>query len=181
MPRLASNIYAAHQDGVLKLAAKSGGVSRPQIMEALNVSRSIADTMIEKCDLRVDRREGRTEFFILPNAAPSVPTVAPPAAPAPQEPEVAPLAEKGDELPVSVKEAGIVEPNPLDRLAAVVEPDETKVSALDREIAETRTALRGAATRAGQAMGEWATQQAMVDALREQIQSLVARRLALSA
>lgn len=180
MPRLASNIYAAHQDNVLKLAAKKGGVSRPQIMEALNVSRAIADTMIERCDLKVDRREGRTEFFILPNAEPSVAAPLPPA-PGPQEPEVAPLAEKEDELPVSVKEAGVVEPNPLDRLAAVVEPDETLVSALDREIAETRTALRGAAARAGQAMGEWATQQAMVDALREQIQSLVSRRLALSA
>jgi hypothetical protein len=173
MPRLASSIYAAHQDSVLRLAAKQGGVSRPQIMESLNVSRSIADTMIEKCALKVDRHEGRTEFFILPSAAPSVP--APPAV----EPEVTPLAEK-DELPPAVVAAGVVEPNPLDRPAEVVEPNDTVISTLDREITETRASLRNAAVKAGQAMGEWAIQQGLVDALREQMQSLVSRRLALS-
>lgn len=175
MPKLASDLYAAYQDRVLTLAAKGGGVSRPQIMETLNVSRSIADTMIEKCKLKVERKEGRTEFFVLPG------TPAPAAPVAPPEPEVAPLAEKDENLlPPEVEEAGVVEPNPLDRLADVVETDDQVVSAIDREIASTRTALREAALRAGKAMGEWACQQALVDTLREKMTELVGRRLAMS-
>lgn len=172
MPRLAADLYASYHDSVLKLAAKPGGVSRPQIMEALNVSRSVADTMIEKCDLQVERREGRTEFFVPPGAAP------PPPAPAP---DVAPAAEKDEKLlPPEVEEAGVVEPNPLDRLAAVVEVNDEAIAAIDHEIADARTALRQAAEKAGKLMGEWATQQALVDALRERLQALAVRRMALT-
>lgn len=177
MPKLASDIYATYRERVLKLAAKEGGVSRPQIMESLNVSRSVADTMIEKCDLKVARREGRTEYFVLPGTT----VEAPQPAAAPVEPEVPPLAEKdADVLPPEVEEAGVVEPNPLDRLADVVETDDQVLAALDKEIAETRTALREAATKAGKAMADWALNQGVVDTLRDRMGELVGRRVALS-
>lgn len=174
MPKLAADLYATYQDGVLKLAAKPGGVSRPQIMESLNVSRAIADTMIERCNLKVDRKEGRTEYFVLPGVSSNG------TAPHEHEPEdVQPLAEN-DELPPGVDAAVVVEPNALDRLADVVETDDQVLATIDEEIADTRNALKDAATKAGKAMGEWATNQALVDALRERLQELAGKRLALS-
>lgn len=181
MPRLASEIYATYQDSVLKLASKQGGVSRPQIMDSLSVSRSIADTMIEKCNLKVERKEGRTEFFVLPNGGTPAPATPPvDLTPPPPEPEdVPPLAEP-DTLPGDAEAATVVEPNALDRLADVVETDDQVVAAIDQEIADTRAAIKDAALKSGKAMGEWATQQALVDALRERLQELAGRRLALS-
>ncbi len=64
MPRLSEAAYAQHYPCVVKLAKRKGGVSRPEIMEELSISRVMADTLIDRCKLRKSRRKvGRLEFF----------------------------------------------------------------------------------------------------------------------
>jgi hypothetical protein len=141
-------IYAAHMDSVLKLAAQEGGVSRPQIIKELNVTRAVASGLIDKCGLeKVEPQKGRTEYFA---AAVSVKQSRPAAVQAVAVPEaVAPTA-----------------PDTVDVIAA-----------LDAQIMETRASLRDAAAKAGKALGEWGTQQAIVDALRTQMTEQIAERM----
>jgi len=64
MPRLSEAAYAQHYDSVITMAKRKGGVSRPEIMELLAVSRVMADSLIDRCKLRKSKRKvGRTEFF----------------------------------------------------------------------------------------------------------------------
>jgi hypothetical protein len=48
---------------------------------------------------------------------------------------------------------------------------------LDAEIVDTRNARKEAAAKAGKALGEWATHQALVDALRERMTGLAVKRM----
>lgn len=151
MPRLAVGIYAAHQANVLKLAAKKGGVSRGGIANALNVSKTIANNLIRQCSLELDHKEGRTEFFKTNGASPQIP--------------------EAPELPEAVKAVAVAGDDIID------EDDEDEIAQLDADIVDTRNALKEAALRAGKALGDWATNQSLVDALREQMTQLAVRRM----
>ena len=159
MPRMAAHVYAAHQANLLKLAAREGGVSRAQAMDELNISRTVANKIIKEAGLDVVRKEGRTEFFGSKNGSAAPPSDAPKDAPK-------------DELPSEVKEAAVVE-----------DPDEVSdvnldvIARLDEDIIDARNALKEAAAKAGKALGEWATNQALVDALRDRMTKLAARRM----
>ena len=158
MPRMDAAIYAAHLDNVLKLAARKGGVSRPQIINDLNVTRVVAGGLIEKAGLALDRKEGRTEYF-KPNGAPEPAAVA-------AEPELVAAKQSKAVRAVAV---------PVSTDALAVEED--TVAELDAQIMDTRGALREAAEKAGKSLGEWATHQALVDALRERMTSLAVKRM----
>lgn len=56
-------IYAQYYTSVVKLAQKDGGVSRPQLIHALGISRTVADGLIARCKLRKSSTKGKTEFF----------------------------------------------------------------------------------------------------------------------
>ena len=156
MPRLASHIYAAHMDRVLKLASRSEGVSRPHIMDDLNVSRTIAGKLITESKLALDRKDGRTEFFKAETngAAPAVKQ---------SKPEVA--------LPPEVKEAAVADPE------VVIDQEDDTLAEIDAQLMDTRNSLREAAAKAGKALGDWAVHQALVDALRERMQGLATKRM----
>ena len=157
MPRMDAAIYAAHLDSVLKLASRDGGVSRPQIINELNVTRVIAGGLIDKAGLTLDRKEGRTEYFKQTNGA-----ATPEAVP---EPVVAKQSKPAVQA--------VAVPESTDALAA----EEDDVAELDAQIMDTRTALREAAAKAGKALGTWATHQALVDALRERMTDLAVKRM----
>lgn len=157
MPRMDAAIYAAHMDNVLKLARREGGVSRPQIIEELNITRAVANGLIEKADLVLDRKEGRTEYFTAPTNGMA------PAKPAVKQSKPAAAAE-------------VAKPTS----SASTEIDLDELQALDEQIVDTRNTLREAAAKAGKALGEWATHQALVDALRVQLQELATKRMSLS-
>jgi hypothetical protein len=166
MPRMGSAIYAAHMDSVLKLASRDEGVSRPQLMEELGVSRPVANVLIEKCALALDRKEGRTEFFKVNGT--DVPVIE-----APEVKQSTP--EPTPELPPEVKEVAVPttsatgEPDILDRIAE-----------LDAQIIDTRNTLRDAAKKAGTALGEWMTNEAMVDAMRQRLTRLAVERVSIN-
>lgn len=157
MPRLAAAVYAAHQDNLLKLAAKDGGVSRQEIADALHISKAVASGLIKRCDLVRDHKKGKTEYFktFKTNGA-SV------------EPETAP-ADKPADLP-EVEAVAVAGPE-------IVDDEEDIIATLDAEIVDTRNALHSAASKAGKALGEWATHQALVDALRERMTGLAVKRM----
>ena len=151
MPRMSSAIYAAHLDNVLKLAKRMGGVSRPQIINDLQVTRAIAGGLIEKAELSLDRTEGRTEFF---TAEPKVEEVRQPAA-----------------------KQSVVKAKATPESTDALIDDDDHIAELDAQIIDTRDSLRVAAAKAGKALGEWATHQALVDALRERITELAVKRM----
>lgn len=152
MPRIATSIYAAHQDNLLKLAAKKGGISRREIADALNVSPAVAGGLIKKCELELDHKEGRTEFFKVVNGASVEP-----------EPEV-------KAADPEVKAVAVAGPD-------IKEEDDDDIADLDAEIVDTRNALKEAAAKAGKALGDWATHQSLVDALRVRMTALAVRRM----
>jgi len=154
MPRFRSDIYAAHQNNVLKLATKKGGVSRRQIADALNVSPAVASGLIKKCELELDHKDGRTEFF----------KTSEPINGASVEPEV-----KAAEP--EVKAVAVAGPDTKE------EVDDDAIADLDAEIVDTRNALKEAAAKAGKALGDWATHQSLVDALRERMTALAVKRM----
>ena len=158
MPRLAADIYAAHQAQVLRLAAKEGGVSRAGIAKACNVSKTIANNLIKRNSLELDHKDGRTEFFKTSNGA------------SPETPET-PETSVAPELPEAVKGVGVAGDDIID------EVEEDEIAQLDAEIVDTRNALKEAAARAGKALGDWATNQSLVDALRERMTNLAVRRM----
>jgi hypothetical protein len=63
-------IYAKYFNSVVQLAQKTDpngrvGVSRPELMHSLGISRTVADGLIGRCKLRRSRVEGKTEYFAL--------------------------------------------------------------------------------------------------------------------
>ena len=156
MPRMNAAVLAAHIDNVLKLARREGGVSRPEIMNELNVTRTVAGTLIDKAGLALSRREGRTEYFSAPAGKTEVKQ---------SKPDLPPEA-KAAAAPVSADTG--------------TEPEDDDVAELDAQIIDTRNAMREAAAKAGKAMGEWATHQALVDALRERMTELATKRMNLA-
>ena len=161
MPKLAPAIYAAHMDSVLKLARRDEGVSRPQIISELNVTRAVASGLIEKCELSLNRKDGRTEYYRKEGEdAAAVP-----------EPVVEPVAAKQSKPPAPAK----AEAKPESSEAA--EAEEDIIAELDAQILDTRSGLREAAAKAGKALGDWATHQAVVDALRERMTMLATKRM----
>lgn len=160
--RMSDAIFAAHVDNVLKLAQREGGVSRPQIISELNVSRTVASSLIEKAGLtKAKRREGqgRTDYFVANGTAEPEPT-----ATKQSRPDLPPV--KAVAVPASA-DTGL-------------EPEDVSVADLDAEIIDTRNTLREAAAKAGKALGEWATHQALVDSLRERLTTLATKRMNVS-
>jgi hypothetical protein len=102
MPRMDAAIYAAHIDNVLKLAKREGGVSKPQIISELNVTRAVASGLVEKAGLTLDRKEGRTEYF----AASENGT---PVAPAPKQSKAPAVAEPTSDDLIAELDAQIVD------------------------------------------------------------------------
>lgn len=147
MPRMNAAIYAAHMDNTLKLASREGGVSRTQLIDDLNVTRAVANKLITDSGLAVSRKEGRTEFF------------------------ASEKVEVKQSTPEVVKASTV--PQSTD---AVTEPEDS-LAELDAQIVDTRNALSQAAAKAGKALGEWATHQALVDALRERMTDLATKRM----
>lgn len=155
MPRMSAAVYAAHVDNLLKLARKRGRVSRPEVADELNVSRAVASTIIEKAGLKQVGNKGRTEYFAVDETAPEPVVAVKQSKPLPPVKAVA--------VPVS-DDTGL-------------EPDDVDVAELDAQIVDTRNALREAASKAGKALGDWATHQALVDALRERMTDLATKRM----
>jgi hypothetical protein len=155
MPRLATSIYAAHQASVLKMAAKEGGISRGEIADALNVSKSIATNIIKKCGLELDHKDGRTEYF-----KPSDGDASDDTSDAPET-----------ELPPAVKSAAVAGPE------IIAEDDDDIIAELDAEIVDTRNTLKDVAARCGKHLGAWAADQSLVDVLRKRLADLVDRRM----
>jgi hypothetical protein len=149
-------IYAAHLDSVLKLASREGGVSRPQIINELNVTRVVAGGLIEKAGLTLVRKEGRTEYFKQSNGA---------------------AAPKAEPEPVAAKQSKPAQAVAVPESTDALVEDEDVVAELDAQIMDTRSALREAAAKAGKALGQWATHQALVDALRERMTELAVKRM----
>lgn len=155
MPRMKADIYAAHVDNALKLAARQGGVSRPQLINELNITRGTANKIIDEAGLALDRTVKRVQFFV-PNgdkpveAKQSRPTLVPPV-----QAVTVPTSEDSKE------------------------PDDDTIEDLDLDIVDTRNALREAAKKAGKALGDWATHQALVDALRERLAALASKRMSI--
>jgi hypothetical protein len=188
---MATEIYAAHLDNVLKMAARKEGVSRPQIIKDLNVSRPVANDLIKRAGLTLDRKEGKTEFFVK-SAAPetpeqqeqrkavaasvkqSKPTVEPSTVEPPvlEEPEIHSSA---PELPPEVKASAVPETTDTD-----MEPDLDKIAKLDAEIINVRNSLRAAATKVGKAAGEWVLHQTLFDELQIKLKDLANKRMKLS-
>src|ERR1051326_1107277 len=56
-------IYQQYYTNVVKLAQRDGGVSRPELIHALGISRTMADGLIARCKLRHSGTKGKTEFF----------------------------------------------------------------------------------------------------------------------
>ena len=168
MPRMDAAVYAAHMDSVLKLARRNEGVSRPQIINDLNVTRAVASGLIEKCGLALSRTDGRTEYYSAPAAAETDVTEV--VAPAPPKVK-APAAAKQSKVPAPAK----AEARPESTDAAEVTDD--TLAELDAQILDARSGLREAAAKAGKALGQWATHQAVVDALRERMTMLATKRM----
>jgi len=162
MPRMDAAIYAAHLDNVLKLAKRKEGVSRPEIISELNVTRAVANGLIEKCGLALDRKDGRTEYYTSNGEAKPTP-----------EPEKVEAKVEAKQSKVAAPAQAAAVPESTD--AAAVSDDD--VAELDAQILDTRDSMRKAAAAAGKALGEWATQQALVDALRERMTKLAVRRM----
>lgn len=168
MPRMTQAIYATHMDSVLKLAAAKGGVSRNQIVNDLNVTYSIAAALIGKCELTAGTKVGRTQFYVTNGA----PKVEPSGGEDEDNAKPEAVAVKRSRAPAAVKAATV----PKNTSAAADAPDDS-VAELDAQIIDTRQTLRAAAAKAGKALGEWATHQALVDALRERMTDLATRRM----
>lgn len=178
MPRLAESVYASYFDNVLKLAAKKGGASRQDLMDGLNISRAVADSMVERCKLVLDHKDGRTEYFKIDDG--SVPAAVPEVA--------APVIVPVQAFPAAVKAAAVVTEAPAPvavkaKTAPAEAPvedtgtEEDKIASLDATIIDTRNALKEAATKAGKALADWAINEAMVDTLRERLQKLALARI----
>jgi len=162
MPRMDASIYAAHMDNVLRLARREGGVSRPQIIEELNITRPVANGLIEKAALSLSRKDGRTEYFTVSNGG---------------TPPKVEVKQSKQPLPEAVIESA--RPTSDDTGSGSVSVD-AEIAKLDAQILATRNELREAAAKAGRALGEWATHQSMVDALRCQMTSIATKRMSLS-
>lgn len=64
--RVADTTYAQYFDSAIRLASRPTGVSRPELLKSLGVSRIIADRIIEKTGLKKVATVGRTDFFKTP-------------------------------------------------------------------------------------------------------------------
>ena len=151
MPRMGPEIYAAHMDNVMKLAKQDGGVSKPQLMKELNVTRAIATGLIDKCGLVRGEKKGKTEFFVAPETKQKV-----------GEPS----------LPPEVEEAA----SPVSDDTGNPKSVDDQVQELDQEIFETLDALRAASEKCGKHMAAWSSQLALVEAGRQRMTELTVRR-----
>lgn len=149
-------IYAAHMDNALKLSRREGGVSRPQLIRELNITRTVANGLITRCGLTEARTDGRTKFYGPPKAEPVT------------------VKQSRPQLPPEVRGAAVADPE------VVIEEETDAIAKLDAEILDTRDTLRAAAKKAGEALGEWATHSAIVDTLRARLVELSTKRMNLS-
>jgi len=163
MPKLLPEIYQTYTETVINLANRPSGVSKPQLINDLNVTSSVANGLIKACKLTFSHKKGRTHFF-KPEVIDAKPKVID------AKPEI--MNAKPDVVIAATipKTTNIKEENEDETIDNII-------SELDAQIIDTRQALRGAAAKAGKALGEWATHQALVDSLRERMQNLATKRM----
>lgn len=138
MPRVAPNIFAQYYDSAIKLASRETGVSRPELMKKLDITRLMADRVIEQAGLKPVAKVGRTEFFKTPAELPpgvqaavtvnnAAPTKGKRKAAAAQQPAA---------TPVTVPPPA-VQPTPAPAEDTVAE----EIQSLDKQIVEVRKLL----------------------------------------
>ena len=160
MPRLAAHVYAAHQANLLKMVKMSGAVSASEVADELNVSKSVATTLIKKAGLVATGKRGRSQLFEAPSSDKAT-----------DEPESS--EEKKPELPPEVEESATVD----DETKVEKDIDLNEIAQIDEAIVDTRTALQDAAAKVGKAAGEWAKHQALVEALQRRLTDLAEKRM----
>jgi len=165
MPKTPKDIYNTYMKAVNELAERPSGVSKAQLIAQLNVTKAIAKGLIEACKLTLSHKQGRTHFYRKQTDADT------------------------NTIPIEITKPEVINAKPDVVIAATIpkttntkteDEDETIdniISELDAQIIDTRQALRGAAAKAGKALGEWATHQALVDCLRERMQDLATKRM----
>lgn len=132
--RVADNTYAKFFDSTIRLASRPTGVSRPELMDSLGISRIIADRLIEKVGLKPAEKVGRTEFF----KAPSLPEGAQAAVVVHPTATSASKKGKAKGTPVTVPPTPAQQPEaPKPPVDAVGE----EIQGLDRQIVEVRKLL----------------------------------------
>jgi hypothetical protein len=189
MPKLPSEIYQTFKDATAELANRPSGVSKPQLINDLNVTQGVANGLIKACGLIISHKDGRTYFY-----KPGVITATDDAATddaatddaatddAATDDAATDDAATDDAAVVSITAAPEVIAATIPKTVRI-EPEEDnetledKLAELDAQIIDTRQALRSAAAKAGKALGEYATHQALVDALRERMQALATERM----
>jgi hypothetical protein len=163
MPKLADAILAQHYDSVIKLAAKTGGVSRMELMSNLGVSRIVADKLIDKTKLVPGPKVGRTEFFV---AATSAVAGTPVTAPAlPEGAQAAVLVDDSKKAPLPPPVAA--EPEP--KVAAISEPEATKAPdvkvEMDEQIVKVKEMISADCAALAKAQEKLAVHQAMLTSM----------------
>lgn len=179
MPGVAEGIYAQYHDSVIKMAKSPGGVSRPQIMKGLAVTRPIADRLIDECKLRHAKTEGRTDFFKPTKATDKVLNVG--AEPAEDDDE-------GKDATTMIGETGsgqaLLGGNPEALLGDELQgknrlPPQKGAAELDAEIKATKAAISEALEKARQGHQTHLVQTAHANALGMKLQRSIEARLLL--
>lgn len=163
MPRMSAAVYAAHIDNLLKFArSQEGGVSRADVASELNVSLAVASTVIEKAGLVEAGKKGKAVLYSIGDGA---------EAPAPKKQEA---KQSKPELAPEVEAVATPESSDTGDF------DQEEVASIDAQIIDTRNALRAAGEKAGKALQEWATHQALFDAMQKRLTELAVEKMRLS-
>lgn len=195
MPGVVEGIYAQYYDSVIKLARRPSGVSRPELMRSLAVSRPIADRLIDECHLRRAKTEGRTDFFKPTKATNKVldsepnngghndgkdaETMIDQSGTGASAPMPATTPEQQALLSAMVSE----DPAPQGKNRVPFEPapaqDQARIAELDAQIKQIRAAITESTTKAQQAHQTVVVQTAHANALGTKLQRVLEARLAL--
>lgn len=182
MPGIAEGIYAQYVDSVIKMAKTTGGVSRPQIMEKLNVKRPEANALIGEAKLRRARTVGRTDFFVASKATKNVHNTS----------EDSDVNQQSSASTGSSSNVGEGQNQPTNRLPeedktmvqtvqapAPVVSDTDRVAASEKKIKLLKQGIADALEKAKQAEQVRLTQQAHAGALGSALENALKERLAL--
>lgn len=194
MPGIAEGIYAQYYDSVIKMSKRPGGVSRPEIMKGLAVTRPAADRLIDECHLKRSRTEGRTNFFKPTKATDKVLDGTESGNPSeatdigedkdhmdqhtPGEQALLNALVSDDPLPQGQTQQALA---PVNRVATLTVPAATAKTAeqLDTEIKALKSAIDSAEEKASNGHKTYVVQQAHANALGQKLQRVLSERLAL--
>lgn len=174
MPGLAEGVYAQYLDSVIKMAKTTGGVSRPQIMEKLKVSRSEANSLIDEAKLRRARTVGRTDYFVATKATHKLA--------GDDDNSNEDNADNEDESAMPGPSSAVEEGQTMVQTApapASQAADSDKAAALDKKIKLLKQSIADALEKAKQAQQTVVVQTAHANALGTALESVLKERLAL--